>query len=127
MLARPQPRQALDHRCSRSARVVTVVLGYGITKLKFSTGQDNYLNKSDQVYKDSVAYQKLFGGEAMLTLVTMDPGHTVDELFTPDEHQAVDRPSRARSTTAARSLNVVTPLTALQFNDDARAAARAAT
>ena len=64
--------------------LVTVGLGYGITNLKFSTGQDSYLNKSDQVYKDSVAYQKLFGGEAMLTLVTMDKGHTVNELFTPE-------------------------------------------
>ncbi len=63
--------------------LVTVGLGYGITNLKFSTGQDSYLNKSDQVYKDSVAYQKLFGGEAMVTLVTMDKGHTVNELFTP--------------------------------------------
>src|SRR5664279_4200427 len=61
---------------------VTLVLGYGMTKLEFSTDQSNYLNKSDQVYKDNVAYQKLFGGEAMITLVTMDPGHTVAELFT---------------------------------------------
>ena len=64
--------------------VLTVGLGYGITNLKFATGQDSYLNKSDQVYKDSVAYQKLFGGQAMLTLVTMDKGHTVNELFTPE-------------------------------------------
>ena len=59
--------------------VLTAGLGYGITKLEFSTGQDSYLNKSDQVYKDSVAYQHLFGGQAMLTLVTMDKGHTVSE------------------------------------------------
>ena len=64
--------------------VLTVGLGYGITKLEFSTGQDSYLNKSDQVYKDSVAYQHLFGGQAMLTLVTMDKGHAVSELFTPE-------------------------------------------
>jgi hypothetical protein len=56
------------------------------------TGQDSYLNKSDQVYKDSVAYQHLFGGEAMLTLVTMDKGHAVNELFTPaDERNWVSR------------------------------------
>ena len=34
----------------------------------------------------------------MLTLVTMDPGHTVAELFTADGHRAVDRPSRRSST-----------------------------
>ena len=44
-------------RCSASA----------ITQLEFATGQDSYLNKSDQVYKDNVAYQDLFGGQAMLT------------------------------------------------------------
>ena len=96
--------------------VVTVVLGYGITNLKFSTGQDTYLNKSDQVYKDSVAYQKLFGGEAMLTLVTMDKGHTVKELFTPDniaQWKAIEK----RLHDSGQVVNAVTPLTALQFND----------
>ena len=46
--------------------LVTLVLGLGITQLEFATGQDSYLNKSDQVYKDNVAYQDLFGGQAML-------------------------------------------------------------
>src|SRR4029453_8383885 len=63
--------------------LVTLILGFGITRLEFSTGQDSYLNKSDTVYKDNVKYQGLFGGQAMLTLVTMDKGHTVSELFTP--------------------------------------------
>ena len=64
--------------------VVTVVLAAGIPKLKFSTGQDSYLNKSDQVYKDNVSYQNLFGGQAMLTLISLDEGHKIDELFTPE-------------------------------------------
>src|SRR5664279_4992646 len=96
--------------------LVTVGLGYGITKLEFSTGQDSYLNKSDQVYKDSVAYQKLFGGEAMVTLVTMDKGHTVNELFTPKniaQWNAVSKKLHA----SGEIVNTVTPLTALQFND----------
>ena len=54
--------------------VVTLVLGFGITQLEFATGQDSYLNKNDQVYKDNVAYQDLFGGQAMLTVITMDDG-----------------------------------------------------
>ena len=69
---------------------------------KFSTDQSNYLNKSDQVYKDNVAYQKLFGGEAMVTLVTMDPGHTVAELFTADATSRSGRRSRRRSTRRTR-------------------------
>src|SRR5882724_12988317 len=96
--------------------LLTVGLGYGTTKLKFSTDQSNYLNKSDQVYKDSVAYQKLFGGEAMLTLVTMDKGHTVKELFTPAniaQWKAIEQ----KLHDSGKVVNAVTPLTALQFND----------
>src|SRR5262249_44362682 len=93
-----------------------VVAGYGITKLEFATGQDSYLNKSDQVYKDSVKYQDLFGGEAMLTLVTMDEGHKVNELFTPEniaQWRAVDK----KISGTDNAVSVVTPLTALEFTD----------
>src|SRR5882724_12047108 len=97
--------------------LLTLGLGYGTTKLKFSTDQSNYLNKSDQVYKDNVAYQKLFGGEAMVTLVTMDPGHTVAELFAAD---AIRQWTKIADEIRAshQALNVVTPLTALQWNDN---------
>ena len=61
--------------------LVTLALGAGITRLEFATGQDAYLNKSDQVYKQNVAYQDLFGGQAMLTVISMKPGHTVVELM----------------------------------------------
>ena len=64
--------------------LVTIGLGLGITQLEFATGQDSYLNTNEQVYKDNVVYQRLFGGQAMLTVIRMDPGHTVDELFTGD-------------------------------------------
>ncbi|MCU1464229.1 MAG: hypothetical protein JWM72_157 [Actinomycetia bacterium] len=96
---------------------LTLGLGYGTTKLEFSTAQSNYLNKSDQVYKDSVAYQKLFGGEAMVTLVTMDPGHTVAELFTADGVQQWTSVAD-RINASHRVLAVVSPLTALQWNDN---------
>jgi hydrophobe/amphiphile efflux-3 (HAE3) family protein len=96
--------------------LITVVLGYGITNLEFATGQDSYLNKSDQVYKDSVAYQKLFGGQAMVTLVTMDEGHTVEELFTPEniaQWNSVEKELRD----SGKIVDVVSPLTAMEFND----------
>ena len=66
---------------------ITLVLGLGATKLDFATGQDSYLNKDEQVYKDNVAYQDLFGGQAMLTLFTMEGGSDVVDLFTPDNIQ----------------------------------------
>ncbi len=96
--------------------VLTVGLGFGITNLEFATGQDSYLNKSDRVYQDNVAYQELFGGQAMLTLVSMEPGHTVADLFTPKniaEWRAIERDLDA----SGHIVNVVTPLTALEFND----------
>jgi uncharacterized protein len=96
--------------------VTTIGLGFGATRLEFSTGQENYLNTSDQVYKDNVAYQKLFGGQAMVALVTMDPGHKVAELFTPAniaQWQAVEREIRD----SHKALDVVSPFTALQWND----------
>ncbi|MEO7430183.1 MAG: MMPL family transporter, partial [Acidimicrobiales bacterium] len=97
--------------------VITVVLGFGITKLEFATGQDSYLNKGEQVYKDSVAYQDLFGGQAMLTLVSMDKGSVVD-LFTPEnvaKWKAVEAELRSSGDLLA---GVVTPLSAMQFNQD---------
>jgi predicted RND superfamily exporter protein len=56
--------------------VVTIALGLGITQLAFATGQETYLNKSDQVYKDNVVYQRLFGGEAMATVIRMHSSRT---------------------------------------------------
>ena len=96
--------------------LITLILGFGITRLDFSTGQDSYLNKSDAVYKDNVAYQKLFGGQAMLTLVTMDKGHTVNELFTP-ENQAKWRATEDEIRKSAGVLGVISPRTVLEFSD----------
>ncbi len=95
--------------------IVTLVLGYGITQLEFATGQDSYLNKSDQTYQDNVAYQDLFGGQAMLTVITMDEGHTVDELFTSDGNAQFTAFHDALTETG-RFHGVVTPLTALEFD-----------
>ena len=95
--------------------ILTLGIGYGTTRLEFSTDQSNYLNKSDQVYKDNVAYQKLFGGEAMITLVTMDPGHTVAELFGAGRTEQWANVAN-RIDGSHKVLNVVTPLTALEWN-----------
>jgi uncharacterized protein len=95
---------------------ITLILGFGITRLDFSTGQDAYLNKSDTVYKDNVVYQDLFGGQAMLTLVTMDEGHTVNELFTP-ENQAKFRATEERISRSDGVLGVISPRTVMEFSD----------
>jgi len=96
--------------------LVTIGLGLGITQLDFATGQDSYLNTNEQVYKDNVVYQRLFGGQAMLTVIRMDAGHTVDELFTGDGAEQFQH----FSDTLKRSGKVeavVSPLTILRFSD----------
>jgi uncharacterized protein len=97
--------------------VITLVLGLGITKLDFATGQDSYLNKDEQVYKDSVAYQDLFGGQAMVSLFTMDEGQTVADLFTPANIAHIQEiEDELRSVDGVYA--VISPLTALQFTQN---------
>ena len=79
--------------------LVTIGLGLGITQLEFATGQDSYLNTNEQVYKDNVVYQQIFGGEAMVTLVTMHPGHTVEEVVENTGFE-FDRPDNVPMTPA---------------------------
>src|SRR3954453_7627410 len=95
--------------------LVTLILGIGITRLDFATGQDSYLNKSDQVYKDNVAYQELFGGQAMLTVISMEPGHTIEELFTPKNREQFDRFHQTLSDTGDYQ-GIITPVTVLEFS-----------
>ncbi|MEY2450013.1 MAG: uncharacterized protein QOH79_3489, partial [Acidimicrobiaceae bacterium] len=97
--------------------LITVVLGFGITKLDFATGQDSYLNKSDQVFKDNVAYQDLFGGQAMLTVISMNEGHTVDELFTSATRSQFTT-MHDDLTNSGKYQGVITPLTIIQFSDN---------
>src|SRR5215218_5985177 len=95
---------------------VTVVLAAGIPRLTFATGQDSYLNKDDQEYKDNVVFQHDFGGQAMLTLVALDEGHKIDELFTKDGRDQFAAFHDALTQTG-RYQGVITPLTVLDFSD----------
>src|SRR5256885_10510719 len=61
----------------------TLILGLGIGRLHFATGQDSYLNQDEKVAKDNVEYQSRFGGDAMVVLFTAHPGKTIDNLATP--------------------------------------------
>jgi hypothetical protein len=97
--------------------LITLILGFGITRLDFATGQDSYLNKDDKIYVDNVAYQDLFGGQAMLTLYTMDDGTDVVDLFTADNIERFQsQEDELRGTDGV--LGVVSPLTALEFTQN---------
>src|SRR3954454_17544826 len=71
--------------------VISVVLAFGATKLKFATGQDSYLNKDSQIASDNRAYQDLFGGEAMLTAFQVPEGQSILDMFTPANQETFDR------------------------------------
>ena len=97
--------------------ILTLVLGLGIPKLQFATGQDSYLNKGDQVAKDNVAYQKLFGGQIMLVLFTMDDGHSVSELATNDANRKAIEDAKKEILSHTDTVEaVLTPLDPLEFS-----------
>ncbi len=96
--------------------ILTMVFGYGITRLEFATGQDSYLNKDDEVYIDNVAYQDLFGGQAMLGVISMDDGHTIAELFDADGIAQL-RSLRDDLMADDDYVSVITPLTVLEYTD----------
>src|SRR6185295_11813481 len=57
-----------------------------------------------------------FGGQAMLTVITMDEGHTVDELFTAEGRDQLTKFHDELVKTGAVH-GVITPLTIAEFAD----------
>ena len=97
--------------------VVTVGLGIGLQQLDFSTGQNSYIDPASQVAKDNERYQKLFGGENMVVLFTVDEGKSVVDLFTPaNVTKFGDVEEQMLANDAIQS--VVSPLTLLQWTQD---------
>jgi len=98
--------------------LVTLILGYGTTKLTFATGQDSYLNSDDQVYKENVDYQNLFGGEAMLVLLSADQGKNVVDLMSPANQAKYDTLATELKAHPDLVQNVITPKTALEWTNN---------
>jgi hydrophobe/amphiphile efflux-3 (HAE3) family protein len=94
--------------------LVTLLLGLGLSQLHFSTSNSDYLNKSDPAYHDNTRYESLFGGDPMATLITMKPGTTVDNLFTP-ANQALMQSLDARLAADHWVYSEVSPLDALSI------------
>jgi len=89
--------------------VALVVLALGIPRLRFKSSQDAIVSSSSQVYQDSLAYQREFGGDPMLVLFEGD----VLTLLSPANLgtlQALEGELRARPDV----FTVVSPLTVLE-------------
>ncbi|MEZ5144641.1 MAG: MMPL family transporter [Acidimicrobiales bacterium] len=97
--------------------LVTLILGYGTTKLSFATGQDSYLNPEDKVAIDNVAYQNLFGGQAMLALLTADQGKTVNDIMTSANQATFDKIAEELRANPDVIEGVITPKEALVWSD----------
>ncbi len=94
--------------------LVTLVLGVGLFSLHFSTSNSDYLNKTDHAYIDNTRYEKLFGGDPMATLITMRPGTTIDNFFTP-ANQALMKSLDARLAADHWVYSEVSPLDAMSI------------
>jgi len=96
--------------------LLTLTLGFGITRLEFATGTDSYLNRDEPVYKESVRYQDRFGGEANLTVITMDEGHRVEELITNETNRNEITRVSAEIRKIAGVRGVIDPIVALDLS-----------
>ncbi len=94
--------------------LITLALGFGITTLRFTTSNSDYLNKNDPAWINNVNYEKVFGGDPMAVLFTMKPGTTVDNLLTP-KNQRLFRTIASKLAKDPWVFSAVTPLDALQL------------
>lgn len=94
---------------------VTVVFGIGVTKLRFTTSNSDYLNRNDPAWVDNTNYEKVFGGDPMAVMFTMRPGKTVADLFTP-ANQAEFKSIEARLGRDPWVFSVVTPFDAMELS-----------
>ncbi len=94
--------------------LITLALGFGITTLRFTTSNSDYLNNNDPAWINNVNYEKVFGGDPMATLFTMKPGTTVDNLLTK-HNQNEFRTIATKLSQDPWVFSAVTPMDALQF------------
>lgn len=93
---------------------LTVGLGVGLTSIKFSTSNADYLNRSDPAAIGNREYSSLFGGDPIAVLFTMRRGTTVDDLLTPANQNQMRRIDSELSRDPD-VFDVISPLTALGF------------
>lgn len=102
-----------------SGLLVTMLFGLGVTKLRFTTTNADYLNPKDPAWLANVAYEKAFGGDPMAVMFTMNSGKTVDELFTPRNIDEFNRVSAQLDKLKRQGLvySYVTPLDAMRLSN----------
>ncbi|CAE7537428.1 unnamed protein product, partial [Symbiodinium sp. KB8] len=101
--------------------VITVVLGIGLTRSEFATGQDSYLNPDSQVALDNVEFQDQFGGEAIILLFEAEGDADIRDLFRDGDiaemRRLIAELEALREETGLIS-SIVTPLNALEYSSE---------
>ena len=107
--------------------LITLVLGFGITQLEFATGQDSYLNKATRSTRTTSPTRTSSAARRCSRVITMDEGHTVDELFTPENRGQLTQFHDDLLADRTTVHGVITPLTIAEFARHARAERQTAT
>ena len=95
---------------------ITVVLGIGLTRTEFATGQDSYLNPESQIAIDNVEFQDNFGGETVILLFSAQEGNDITGLYN-GANLAELRRLNVELAAVDNVFSVVTPLTSLTYSD----------
>ena len=96
---------------------ITVLLGIGLTRVEFATGQDSYLNPDSQIALDNVEFQGNFGGETVIMLMSANrDGVDVADLVTGDNLAMFERLTDQLAAVPNVSA-VITPPVSLGFSD----------
>jgi hydrophobe/amphiphile efflux-3 (HAE3) family protein len=93
---------------------LTIVLGAGLSLVKFSTSNADYLNANDPAAIGNTEYTSQFGGDPIAVLFTMRQGSTIDDLLTPGNQVVMQRVDNAL-TRDPGVYDVISPLTAMDF------------
>ena len=97
--------------------VITAIMAAAAANLDFATGQDSYLDDSDQIAIDNELFQDEFSGETIILLFQAEDGSDISTLYNGDgnvaELERIEEELRAIPEVYA----VVAPLTTLRYSE----------
>jgi hydrophobe/amphiphile efflux-3 (HAE3) family protein len=94
---------------------VTFVLGIGLSTVRLSTSNSDYLNGNDPAAIGNREYTSLFGGDPIAVLFTMNKGETVDNLLTASNQAQMRRVDDALNKDPD-VYDVISPISALDLS-----------
>lgn len=98
--------------------VVTAIMAAGAAQLEFATGQDSYLDDSDQIAIDNELFQGEFGGETIILLFEATDGADVGEILSRGDNLATLQQLEEELRALPEAYSVLTPYTALRFSEN---------